>query len=376
MAQQTTWLINGTVVTPKGLVRSSIGIQAGRIVAIRSVAPRQGERINARGQVITPGLIDLHIWGDPAVVARETVKGGTTSFLTTVGPESPEWLVNHLVQLNGWQAKAGAQCLGIHLEGPFLNPLRAGALASRWLRPPTSRELKQLLRVGKGRIKLITIAPELPRATASMRWCARHRITVSMGHSDANAYVAQRAVAAGARAVTHVFNGMRPLHHRDPGLLGEALTDDRLMAMIILDGIHVDPKAFQLLLRCKGPAGVVLVTDSIQYQRRPAHVLAAHRAYRLSAPRSSRQAGTAGGILAGSKLSMIEAVRNAVIFGKIALSDAVRMASANPARLIGQSDRGTLEIGKRADLVVFDPVFRVSMTIVGGRVVYKRQGTR
>ncbi len=364
MRSQTTWLVNGHVLLPRGLTRAAIGLHAGRITAIRSVAPRQGERINVRGRVVAPGFIDLHIWGDPAVVAREAVKGGTTSFLTTVGPESPEWLVNHLVQLNGRQAKAGAQCLGAHLEGPFLNPLRAGALASRWLRPPTSRELKQLLRVGNGRIKLITIAPELPRATASMRWCARHQITVSMGHSDANAYVAQRAVAAGARAVTHVFNGMRPLHHRDPGLLGEALTDDRLVAMIILDGIHVDPKAFQLLWRCKGPSGIVLVTDSIQYQRHPHRVSASRGAYR-----------TTGGILAGSKLSMIEAVRNAVVFGKIALSDAIRMASANPARLIGQSDRGALEVGKRADLVVFDPVFRVSMTIVGGRIVYERHGT-
>jgi len=256
---------------------------------------------------------------------------------------------------------AGAECLGVHLEGPFLNPLRAGALASRWLRPPTSRELRQLARWGDGRWKLVTIAPELPRGLEAIRWCARHGITVSLGHSDANASVTQRAIRAGARAVTHVFNGMRPLHHRDPGLLGEVLTDDQLTAMVILDGVHVDPVAFQMLLRCKGPSGVVLVTDSVRHQAAPRRVPKRRAFY------------TPAGALAGSRLSMIQAVENAMRFGGLSLTEAVHMGSLNPARLIGVAQaRGTLEVGKRADVVVFDRRFRVVMTIVAGRIVYRR----
>jgi len=191
-----------------------------------------------------------------------------------------------------------------------------------------------------------------------IRWCARHGVVVSLGHSDADMQATQRAIRAGATAVTHIFNGMRSLHHRDPGLLGEALTDDRLAAMVILDGVHVDPVAFRLLWRCKGPEHIVLVTDSIRHQR----------------TRAKRVGGAfylPKGILAGSQLTMIRAVRNAVILGGVSISDAVRMASTNPARVIGQARHtGALEVGKRADLVVFDRKFKVSMTLVSGHVGY------
>ena len=362
MPDRTTWLINGKLVTPRGVVPGAVGIRDGRIVAIRRAPTPGGEHLNVRGRYVSPGFMDLHIWGDPRRVAGREIRSGTTSFLTAIGPEPPELLVNRLVQLDLSPDERGARCLGVHLEGPFLNPLRAGALASRWLRPPTSRELRQLVRYASGRLKLMTIAPELPRGIEAIRWCARHGIMVSLGHSDASADVTQRAISAGATAVTHVFNGMRPLHHRDPGLLGEALTDDRLVAMVILDGAHVDPTAFQLLVRCKGPNGVALVTDSVRHQRHP-KAARARGAYYLKR-----------GILAGSALTMIEAVRNATVFGKIPLPDAVRMASLNPARVIHEAHRlGSLEVGKRADLVVFDARFRVSMTLVGGTIVYQRK---
>ncbi|MBI4322766.1 MAG: N-acetylglucosamine-6-phosphate deacetylase [Candidatus Omnitrophica bacterium] len=361
MADPITWLTNGKLITPRGIVGGAVGIRGEHLAHVGATPPRGDERISARGRYIAPGFIDLHIWGDPARVAAEEARTGTTGFLTAIGPESPELLVNHLAQLDLTPDARGARCLGIHLEGPFLNPLRAGALASRWLRPPVSRELRQLAHQAGAALRLITIAPEIPRGIETIRWCARHRVAVSLGHSDADAAATQRAISAGASAVTHVFNGMRPLHHRDPGLLGEVLTDDRLTAMIVLDGIHVDPRAFQFLVRCKGPDGVVLATDSVRHQpfRQSAY---AHGAYRLK-----------GGVLAGSALTMIQAVRNAVVSGKIPLHQAVQMASFNPARLIHESPRlGSLEAGKRADLVVFDDAFRVWMTLVDGRVVYRR----
>lgn len=363
MGEQRLWLVNGQLITPQGIVRGTLGIRGGRIAAIRQTAPKNEPRSNVRGRYVAPGFIDLHIWGDPKRVASHEIRFGTTSFLTAIGPEPPELLVNHLIQLDAPQDARGARCLGVHLEGPFLNPLRAGALASRWLRPPTSRELRQLVRHGEGRLRVMTIAPEIPRGLEAIRWCARHRIVVSLGHSDANGEVAQRAIKAGATAVTHVFNGMRPLHHRDPGLLGEVLTDHRLMAMVILDGVHVDPVAFQLLVRCKGPQGVALVTDSVRHQTAPPSRLAMRRAFYIKP-----------GVLAGSRLTMLRAVRNAMVFGKISLHEAVRMASLNPARLLRLNGQvGSLEPGKWADLVVFDQDFQVVMTMVGGEILYQRR---
>lgn len=360
MANPDFWLVDGTILTPRGNVRGALGMSGSRLTEVRRTAPSGSRQRNLRGQFVAPGFIDLHIWGDPERVARQETRHGTTGFLTALGPQSPERLVNSLVRLEGLRGSTHARCLGIHLEGPFLNPFRAGALASRWLRPPTSRELRQIVKWADARVKMVTIAPEIPRGLQAIRWLSHHGLIASLGHSDADALMAQRAVAAGARAVTHVYNGMRPLHHRDPGLLGEVLTDERLTAMVILDGVHVDPVAFQLLVRCKGPDGIVLVTDSIRHQgSRP------------------RQAGGAyylkPGVLAGSRLTMIRAVHNAVVFGKISVAEAVLMASRNPARLLGIESRvGTLEAGKQADIVVFDQRFRVSLTIVNGTIVYQR----
>jgi len=362
MGQQTIWLTQGRLITPGGVRAGDVGIRAGRIVSVGRWSGRSGKRIDARGQYITPGLIDLHVWGEPATLSRELVKGGTTSFLASLGPLAPEQLVNRLVCDRTPSGVSGARCLGFHLEGPFVNPKRAGALARRWMRPATSTELHQFAPHAR-LIKLMTVAPEIAGAEELIRWCARRRIAVSLGHTEASVAVAESAVELGARAVTHLFNGMLPWHHRDAGVAGLALTDNRLWAMVVLDGVHLSPQAFQVALRCKGVERLVLVTDSVRHAAPSFRATLRQGAYR-----------TASGTLAGSALSMIEAVRNAVAFGKIPLHEAVRMASLNPARLIGQAHRlGSLETGKAADLVVFDERFRVFMTIVGGQLVYKRR---
>ncbi len=363
------WLVHGRLLTPTGIRRGAVGIRGHRIVEVSRQPSRSGRRVDARGCYIVPGLIDLHVWGDPDLVARDAVRAGTTAFLSAIGPASPEELAKQFVRHAARRSEhAGAECLGIHLEGPFINPARGGALASRWLRPPRLKELSRLHRAGRGALKLVTIAPELPGGARAIRWCAAHGVVASLGHSAASAEQAATAAEAGARAVTHVFNGMAPLHHRHPGLMDAALTDDRLTAMVILDGVHVSPQAFQLLVRCKGPARIVLVTDSIRRQAGS------------GGPRFLRSAQARGGAfyttsgrLAGSRLTMLEAVRNAARFGKMNLADAVRMATANPARLLGmERERGALLPGRRADLAVFDERFRVRMTWVAGRIVYQR----
>jgi len=364
-ARHTRWVVNATLVTPTGLRRGAVAVRSGRIAEIRAVAPRGGEHLDGHGHYVAPGFIDLHVWGDEARVARAAGAGGTTAFLAAIGPTPPEELVDRLVRLRVTPARAcqeetGAHCLGAHLEGPFLNAQRAGALPPTWMRPPLAAELRQL-QPQAARIKLVTIAPELPGAVEAIRWFRRRHVAVSLGHTNADAPAALRAMRAGATVVTHLFNGMPPFHHRDPGVAGLVLTEPRLCAMVILDGAHVHPRAFELVWRCKGREGLVLVTDSIA-QQHPRHATLRSGAYY-----------TRDGVLAGSCLTMIEAVRNAVNFGKIALPDAVRLATWNPARLIGQDrQRGSLDVGKRADLVVFDRHFRVQTTIVGGHIVYQR----
>ncbi len=358
------WLTHGKLSIPYGIVNASVHVEQGRIAAIRSRAPRGAKEINLQGAFLAPGFIDLHIWGDPRVVAREAVKGGATAFLTTLGPAAPEKLaaevVSHVDAIRQMTDETGARCLGLHLEGPFLNPARGGALPRRWMRPSAMQELRGLAQIAGNHLKLMTLAPELSGAREIIRWCRQHGVVASLGHSEADAAVAQRAVEAGAKAVTHVFNGMRPFHHRQPSLVDVALAESRLTTMVIADGVHVSPLAFRLLVRAKGVDGVALVTDSIRHQGWD--VVERGGAY------YARR-----GILAGSCLTMIDAVRNAMRFANLTLHEAVRMASSVPAKLL-RLDRvtGSLEVGKRADLVAFDDHFHVHLTIAGGHIVYKR----
>jgi len=364
---QSFWITNGRLIVPDGERRGALCIRNGRIAAIRPSVPRGARTLSARGQWIAPGFVDLHIWGDPAVVAREAVKGGTTAFLTAIGPEAPEKLIEKLAGLGPSSELDGARCLGAHLEGPFVNPAQAGALPPKWMRPVVAKELTQLLRHAAA-IKVITLAPELPGALEAIPKLTRRGIAVSLGHSRADADTVSRAAAAGATLVTHLFNGMRPLHHREPGLLGAALMDPRLTAMVILDGVHISTDAFRLALLCKGVDRLILETDSIRHQR-PLRASYERGAYYV--PRPAWNAGKP--TLAGSGLTMIEAVRNAVRFAKISLGDAVRMASLHPARAIRQAGRfGAITVGRPADVVCFDEAFRVTRTLIAGRVVYQR----
>ena len=357
------WLAHGKLIRSHGILNAAVHITHGRIAAIRARAPRGARVIDVGGCYAAPGFIDLHVWGEPASVARDAARHGTTAFLTTLGPAPANQLLDDVATRAEMCVEGGAECLGIHLEGPFLNPARGGVLPRRGMRAPAVREIERLWRASRGRVRLITLAPELRGAREAIGWCRRHRIVVSLGHSDADATSAQRAVDAGASAVTHAFNGMRPFHHRQPGLLDVALADPRLTTMVIADGVHVSPAALRLLVREKGAVGVALVTDSVRGQA---------DAWKL------RWRGGAyvdrRGVLAGSGLTMIDAVRNMVRLGGASVLDAVRMASEVPARLLGLSrERGSLEVGKRADLVVFDEQFRVRFTMINGNMLYRRK---
>jgi N-acetylglucosamine-6-phosphate deacetylase len=251
---------------------------------------------------------------------------------------------------------------GIHLEGPFISHSRRGVHPPENLLAPSAAAFDRFWQASRGHIRVLTIAPELPGALEVITQAAARGVCVSLGHSDAGLDAARAGVAAGARHATHTFNAMRPLDHRDPGILGEVLTDSRLSADIIVDGIHLDPTIVQLFLKAKGPDAAVLITDATAATGMP------DGRYRLGSLDVEVKDGRcmAGGKLAGSVLTMDRAVRNVMQFAQWDLQQTVRLATANPARVAGLEDAGSIKAGAPADLVVLSPTGEVRNTIIGG----------
>ena len=257
-----------------------------------------------------------------------------------------------------------ARPLGVHLEGPFLSHKRRGVHPPENLVTPTVEIFERLWQAARGQVKMLTIAPEIPGAMEVIAEAAKRKVCVSIGHSDAEMPVAKDAVNAGARHATHTFNAMRPLDHREPGIIGEVLSDDQLTADIIVDGIHVAPEVVKLFLRAKGRERAVLITDAISATGMP------DGRYQLGPIEVDVKDGkcTSGGSLAGSVLTMDRAVRNVTKFSDWSLRDAVQAATLNPARAVGLSDHhGILAPGADADFMVLNPTGEVLKTIVRGR---------
>ena len=333
--------------------------------------------------VLAPGFLDIHIHGGAGLdLMRASVSelpelgwflashGVTGYFPTTVAAPldstcaALERLADAIESVPSNGGAVQARPLGIHLEGPFLSHKRRGVHPPENLVAPTVPIFDRLWQASRGHVRMITIAPEIPGAMEVIAEAARRKVLVSIGHSDAEMPIAQQAVTSGARHATHTFNAMRPLDHRDPGIVGEVLTDDRLTADIIVDGIHVLPPVVQLFLRAKGTERAVLITDAISATGMP------DGRYQLGPIQVDVKDGkcTSGGSLAGSVLTMDRAVRNVVQFARWPLKDAVRAASLNPARAVGFDDRrGVLASGAEADFVVLDPAGQILKTIVHGQ---------
>jgi N-acetylglucosamine-6-phosphate deacetylase len=256
-----------------------------------------------------------------------------------------------------------ARSLGIHLEGPFLSHARRGVHPPELLHHASIELFNQLWEAAGGQVQVLTIAPELEGALELIADASRRGVVVSLGHSDATLAQAVAGVKAGARHATHTFNAMRPLEHRAPGLLGEVLVNQTLTADIIADGIHVDPVVVDLFMRAKGPDKAVLITDGISATGMPDGV------YMLGSFEVVVREGRCevNGRLAGSVLTLDLAVRNVMKFAHISFQNSLRMATLNPARVLGIEDRkGVLKAGADADIVVFSPEGQVLQTIVGG----------
>lgn len=333
--------------------------------------------------IIAPGYIDIHVHGSAGFDVMQADQSGragferflaqhgvTTYFPTTVAAPVDTTLTALERIAGGIEAAerndtSGARPLGIHLEGPFLSHARRGAHRAEDLVLPSVRTFDQLWQAARGHVRVMTIAPELDGAAEVIAEAAGRGVCVSLGHSDADLESAHRGFAAGARHATHTFNAMRPLDHRDPGIAAEILTNREMTADVIADGLHVAPAMIDLVIEAKGAENVLLITDAIS-----AAGMSDGR-YRLGFFEVELKDGKCmvDGRLAGSALTMDRAVRNVMNFGKLDLVQAVRAASANPARVVRVKGRGFLEPGADADFVVLTQEGEVRATVVKGELV-------
>ncbi|MBA4537555.1 N-acetylglucosamine-6-phosphate deacetylase [Bacillus aquiflavi] len=340
-----------------------------------------------KNAVIVPGFIDIHIHGaggadtmDATTTALETMvnvlpQEGTTSLLATTITQEAQQIERALKNVANFvknnNAPGKAEILGIHLEGPFISEKRAGAQPKEYILPASIELFKRWQTIANHLIKLVTIAPEKPEALKLIRYLSETNVIASIGHSDAMYDEMVKAVNAGAKQVTHLFNGMRELHHREPGVAGSALLFHELMAEMIVDGIHIHPEMVKLAINAKGTKGTILITDSMRAK------CLKNGCYDLGGQKvnvSDGKAVLADGTLAGSILKMKDAIRNIISFTGISLLDAVQLASVNPAKQLGVFHRkGTISTGKDADLVVLDQNLEVIMTICRGKISYKRE---
>jgi N-acetylglucosamine-6-phosphate deacetylase len=346
--------------------------------------PEGAQTIDFPGGVLAPGFVDIHIHGaaghdvmkdDSAGLARMErllAQHGVGSYFPTTVTAPLDQICSALERLAGVIEHAEqvrddsrSQPLGIHLEGPFISHARRGVHPEANLLRPSFEMWNRFWQASNGRILMITVAPELEGALEVIAEAAHRGVCVSLGHSDAGLDSARAGISAGARHCTHAFNAMRPLDHRQPGIIGAMLTDSRLSADIIADGIHVDPSIVKLLLAAKGHDSSVLITDATAATGMP------DGRYRLGLFEVEVKAGRcmADGKLAGSVLTMDRAVRNIMQFAGWNLQQAVQLASLNPARVAGLTARGKLEPACKADIVVLTPAGEVQATMLRGALV-------
>ncbi|GII29504.1 N-acetylglucosamine-6-phosphate deacetylase [Planotetraspora mira] len=355
------------LVTPEGVHDGWLTIEDGKITHIgRGQAPGNGRSLG--GRTVVPGFVDVHTHGggggsypegDPekaAEVAAFHLGHGTTTTLASLVTASPATLARTASAL----ADLCEQGLiaGIHFEGPYISKARCGAHDPALLREPDRAEFRELVRAGRGHVRMLTIAAELPNALDVIRDAAAEGVIAALGHSDATYEQTLAGIEAGGSVATHLYNAMPPLSHRDPGPVAALLQDDRVTVELINDGVHVHPAMLRLAAHESGPARTALITDAMaaagmgdgRYPLGPMTVDVENGVARLSE----------GGTIAGSTLTMDVAFRRTVREMGASLVDASTMASLTPARVLGlDGEIGSITVGKYADLVVLDEDLRL-----------------
>jgi len=381
-------ITNVKIVTPFRIIeRGSILVEGRKITAIggtREVSiPSKVKAYDCEGMMLTPGFIDLLVHGggghgfadmsDAAVsnISSFFFSHGTTGMLAALYSKPEKDMIKDVSRIAEYcDNSKGSNVWGIHLEGPFINQDLHGAMNAGYFWKPSIENWQKLYDHSKGFIRLMTIAPELPNADQVMRIAAQNDVVLSIGHSAATYQEVLYAIDNGAAHVTHMFNAMKPFHHREPGVVLAALLQNELKVELIADGIHVHPAVMKLMYRIKGDGGILLITDAIRACGMP------DGPYSFMDQKivvKDRRAFLEDGTLAGITLIMEQAVKNMVQMVDVPLTDAVRMASLNGAKVLGlEHQKGILAVGKDADLVVLDRNFEVQMTVYEGSIKFSR----
>jgi N-acetylglucosamine-6-phosphate deacetylase len=349
---------------------------------IEAIGPREGmslpdgaEELQAAQHTAIPGFVDVHIHGagghdvmegtDEALagVARTLARHGTTSFLATTVTASPDDICRSVEGIARYMSvqyetdQARAEVLGVHFEGPFISSARRGVHPKEWVQLPSAELLERFLRAASGNARILTIAPELLGAVPCIEAARNAGLVVAMGHTDATYEQARAAIARGVHHAVHVYNAMRPFSHRDSGVIGAVLTTPDVTAELIADGVHVEEAAMRILLQAKGAGCVILVSDGISATGMPD---GKYKLGRFEVTVSDGVCRNTEGKLAGSTLTLDRALRNVVGMG-FPLSDAVRMLTSNPAKLLGlEFKKGALRVGADADIVLLDRDLQVT----------------
>ena len=385
-------IMNGTIITPFHLVSGkAIIVEKGKILEIKNKEEVNNriltgaEVIEAKDKFVVPGYINIHVHGgggsDVMDGNYEAIKQiaithsrfGTTAFLPTTMTMNKNKIIRSLKTIYEAKLKGteGAEILGVNLEGPYINPEKKGAQREIDIRKPSIKEFSELNKASGNMIRLVTVAPEMPGAIGFIKYLCKQGIIASVGHTNATYVQTQAGIQAGLSHVTHTFNAMRGLHHREPGVLGAALTSPELTVEVIADGIHIHPIVLKILTKIKEDEKVVLITDAMRaaglkegtYDLGGQEVIVAKGQARLK-----------DGTLAGSVLTMDKAVKNMVSKVGVLLPRAIQMASFNPAKSIGIDDKkGSLEPGKDADIVILNKKLEVELTMVASKGIYRRR---
>jgi N-acetylglucosamine-6-phosphate deacetylase len=373
-------LKNANVVLPDGeLAGAAVLVEDGKIAEIGDVVSAAGtEEIDLSGATLMPGFIDVHFHGAVGVDVMTATPGelrevseylatqGVTAWLPTLVPGSDEEYQRVAAAVSevmrDSSEASGARVLGLHYEGPFVNSAQCGALHVEYFKTYSRPEDLESLRLPENGLRMITLAPEVSGGVELVRELKARGWVISIGHTRAGLEVLNAACDAGARHMTHFMNAMSPLHHRSPGPIAWGLSRDDVTFDLVADGIHLDPFMLQLLVKIKGPQGISLISDAIAATGK------GDGDYQIWGETISVKNGrtaNASGSIAGSVITMLDAVRVMRSLG-ISNVDIAQMASTSPARLLGfDQECGSIEIGKRADLVALDSDGKVRLTLVG-----------
>ena len=365
-----------------GIVRTSMSVENGKIGMLGGVRTEGLTRI-PEDLIVIPGFVDKHTHGannadfmnptkeDIKKITSAIVQEGTTSCLATTMTQSMDNIKAAVKNIGQYikENHDGVEVLGIHLEGPFISPKFAGAQPLNYIIPCDVEVIKEINEASLNTIKQVSFACE-ENGLEFTKYLAENKIVASIGHSNSDHETVIKAADLGATSVTHTYNAQRGIHHRDIGVVGSAMLDDRLQSEIICDLIHVSPAAIKLLYKNKGKDGICLITDSMEAKYMP------DGQYSLGGQPvfvKENSARLENGTLAGSILKLNEGVRNFMNTVGISFTEAVDCATINPARNLGIDDRkGSIMLGKDADLAVVDKDFNVYMTICRGKVVYSK----